>query len=194
MLRAILGLTFLDARLGSDLRPAWDTLTVVEGEAPILIAYDGSEAARAGVREAGALFAPCRALVLTIWEPSLAQYMLVPDPTGMSSTMMPYDPSLARDVEHASEEHARDIAQDGARLAHEAGLSAQAITVEDSIAPADAIVAAADEHDARAIVIGSRGLRGLKSKLLGSTSAHVLQHASRPVVVVRHPDDHHAKA
>jgi nucleotide-binding universal stress UspA family protein len=172
----------------------WDTLAGVEDEAPILIAYDGSEAARAAVREAGALLAPCRALVLTVWEPSLAQFMLVPDPTGLSSTMMPYDPSLARDVERASEEHARDIAQDGARLAQAAGLQAQPLTAEDSLAPADAIVTAAEEHDARAIVIGSRGLRGLKSKLLGSTSAHVLQHSSCPVVVVRHPDDHHAKA
>jgi nucleotide-binding universal stress UspA family protein len=178
--------------LGPAPTPASDTLAIVEGEAPILIAYDGSEAARAAVREAGALLAPCRALVLTIWEPSLAQFMLVPDPTGLSSTMMPYDPTLARDVERASEEHAHDIAQDGVRLAHEVGLEAQAITAEDSVAPADAIVAAAEEHDARAIVIGSRGLRGLKSKLLGSTSAHVLQHASRPVVVVRHPDDHRA--
>jgi nucleotide-binding universal stress UspA family protein len=172
-----------------------DTLAGVEGETPILIAYDGSEAARAAVHEAGALLAPCRALILTVWEPSLAQFMLVPDPTGLGgSTMMPYDPALARDVERASEEHAHDIAQDGVRLAQAAGLDAQALTAEDSVAPADAIVTTAEEHDARAIVIGSRGLRGLKSKLLGSTSAHVLQHASRPVVVVRHPDDHHAKA
>jgi nucleotide-binding universal stress UspA family protein len=166
----------------------------VRGETPILIAYDGSEPARAAVREAGALFAPARALVLTVWEPGLAQVMLVPDPTGMGSTMMPYDPAIARDVERASEEHARDVAQDGARLAHEAGLQAQAITAEDSVAPAEAIVAAAEERDACAIVIGSRGLRGLKSKLLGSTSSHVIHHALRPVVVVRDPEDHSKQA
>ncbi len=171
-----------------------DTLACVDGETPILIAYDGSEPARAAVSAAGTLFAPGKALVLTVWEPGLAQLMLVPDPAGMGSTMMPYDPSVARDVEHASEEHAREVAQDGVRLAQEAGLQAQAITAEDSVAPADAIVAAADEHDARAIVIGSRGLRGLKSKLLGSTSAHVLHHALRPVVVIRHPEDRHTKA
>jgi nucleotide-binding universal stress UspA family protein len=162
----------------------------VDSQAPILIAYDGSEAARAAIREAGALFAPTSALVLTVWEPSLAQLMLVPDATGMGSTMMPYDPAVAREEERASEEHAQEIANDGVRLAQEAGLTAQAILAEDAVAPADAIVAAADTHDARAIVIGSRGLRGLKSKLFGSTSAHVLHHAQRPVVVVRHPEDH----
>jgi nucleotide-binding universal stress UspA family protein len=166
----------------------------VEGRPPILIAYDGSEAARTAVREAGSLFAPAPALVLTVWEPALAQLMLVPDPTGLSSTMMPYDPAVARDVERASEEHAREIAEDGARLAREVGLQAQAVLAGDSVAPADAIVAAADAHEARAIVIGSRGLRGLKSKLLGSTSSHVLHHALRPVVVVRHPKDHGAHA
>jgi nucleotide-binding universal stress UspA family protein len=164
----------------------------VPDEHPILIAYDGSEPARAAVREAGALFAPARALVLTVWEPGLTQVMLMPDATGMGGTMLPYDPSVAREVEHASEEHAQQVAEDGERLAREVGLDARAITAEDSLSPQDAIVAAAEQHDARAIVIGSRGLRGLRSKLLGSTSAHVLHHALRPVVVVRHPDDHSA--
>jgi nucleotide-binding universal stress UspA family protein len=166
----------------------------VEGKRPILIAYDGSEPARAAVREAGALFAPARALVLTVWEPGLAQVMLMPDATGMGGTMMPYDPSVARDVERASEEHAQALAADGARLAREAGLEAEAVTAEDNLTPQDAIVAAADAHEACAIVIGSRGLRGLKSKLLGSTSAHVLHHALRPVVVVRHPEDRNEQA
>jgi nucleotide-binding universal stress UspA family protein len=164
----------------------------MQGASPILIAYDGSEPARAAIREAGALFAPAPALVLTVWEPGLTQVMLTPDPIGMGGTMLPYDPAVARDIERANEEHAQQVAEDGARRAREAGLDAEALTAEDSLAPHDAIAAAAEEHDARAIVIGSRGLRGLKSKLLGSTSAHVLHHALRPVVVVRHPDDHSA--
>jgi nucleotide-binding universal stress UspA family protein len=162
------------------------------GDAPILIAYDGSEPSRAAVREAGALFAPRRALVLTVWEPSLAEFMMVPDSSGMGSTMLPFDPAIARDIEQANEDRAQHIASDGVALAIEAGLGAEALTAEDIAAPADAIVAAAAEHHARAIVIGSRGLRGLKSKLLGSTSATVLHHSPCPVLVVRHPDDHAA--
>lgn len=165
----------------------------MEGRAPILIAYDGSEAARAAARAAGALFAPARALVLTVWEPALTQLMLVPDPMGMGSTFMPYDPAVAHEVERAGEEHAQQIAEEGARIAGDAGLQSQALVAEDSAAaPGDAIVAAAEAHGVRAIVVGSRGLRGLKSKLLGSTSSDVLRHAHRPVVVVRHPENRRA--
>lgn len=167
------------------------TLARMEDESPILIAYDGSEPARAAVHAAAALFPAARTLVLTVWEPGLAQVMPMPDSTGMGGTMLP-DPAVLRDVERASERHASEVAQDGARIAREAGLDAQAILAEDSLTPDDAIVATAEQHDARAIVIGSRGLRGLKSKLLGSTSSHVLHHALRPVVVVRHPEDQHA--
>ncbi|HVR05545.1 MAG TPA: universal stress protein [Solirubrobacteraceae bacterium] len=161
------------------------------GDSPVLIAYDGSEAARAAVREAGALFAPGAALVLTVWEPALAEFMLMPNPSGMGGTMLPYDPELAHEVERSNEEHAQAIAQDGAALAFDAGLQAQPLALQDVTTPAEAIVAAAEEHRARAIVVGSRGIRGLKAKLLGSTSAGILQRAKAPVVVVRHPDEQH---
>lgn len=159
------------------------------GEAPVLIAYDGSEAARAAVREAGALFAPGEALVLTVWEPALAEFMLMPNPSGVGGTMLPYNPELAHEVERSSEEHAQAIADDGATLADEVGLRARAMAEQDVTSPAEAIVQVAAGQGARAIVIGSRGLRGLKAKLLGSTSTQVLQKAGVPVVVVRHPDE-----
>jgi nucleotide-binding universal stress UspA family protein len=160
---------------------------------PVLIAYDGSPPARAAVSAAGTLFAPGEAIVLTVWEPGLAEMMIMPDATGMGSTMLPFDPSVTREVERAGEEHAQSVAAEGAALAKEAGLDARALAAEDLTDPPDAIVAAAEEQHARAIVIGSRGLGGLKSKLLGSTSKAVLRRAACPVVVVRHPDEHGAQ-
>jgi nucleotide-binding universal stress UspA family protein len=156
---------------------------------PIVIAYDGSTAARSAVRQAGLLFAPRPAVVLTVWEPGLAEFMLMPGTGGMGTMMMPYDPTVVRDIDRAAEDHAHDIAEDGAQLARSEGLVAEALAVRDATDTVGALVAAADEHDAAAIVVGSRGLRGLKSKLLGSTSAGVLGRSNRPVVIVRHPDD-----
>jgi nucleotide-binding universal stress UspA family protein len=53
---------------------------------------------------------------------------------------------------------------------------------------ARARAAEADEDGARAIILGTRGLTGIKSLWLGSVSHAVLQHADRPVIVVPSPD------
>jgi len=158
--------------------------------AAILIAYDGSTAARAAVEQAGLLFAPRPAIVLTVWEPGLGDFMLAPDPMGAGTTMLPYDPSLGREIDRANEDHAHDIAADGATLAGAAGLQAQALAIADELHVADTIVTQAHDHGAAAIVVGSRGLRGLKSRLLGSSSRALLECSDLPVLVVRHPEDH----
>ena len=50
--------------------------------------------------------------------------------------------------------------------------------------PWDGICRAAVEHDADLIVIGSHGY-GTMDRLLGTTAAKVVNHADRPVLVVR---------
>ena len=45
----------------------------------------------------------------------------------------------------------------------------------------------ADRHDAAAIVMGSRGLAGVRSMLLGSVSSAVVHHADRPTLIIRQP-------
>jgi nucleotide-binding universal stress UspA family protein len=156
---------------------------------PILIAYDGSAAARAATTEAGKLFGGIDAIVLTVWEPGLGEFMLIPDPTGLGTTMAPYQPELAHEIDKASEHHAHAIVADGARLASAVGLHPLELIRQDSSDVADAILVAAQERGASVIVIGSRGLKGLRSKLLGSTSTDVLKRASCPVLIVRHPED-----
>ena len=42
----------------------------------------------------------------------------------------------------------------------------------------------ADEQDARAVVLGSRGRSGVRAALLGSVSYGVVHHSSRPLLVV----------
>jgi nucleotide-binding universal stress UspA family protein len=161
-----------------------------EVSSPIVIAYDGSEAARAAVNEAAVLFPSRHAVILTVWEPGLADYMAMPGTMGTGTMMMPYDPSTIKEIDQASEGHARLIAEDGVKLATAGGLQSEALPVRDAADIADAILETASERGAVAIVIGSRGLKGLKSKLLGSSSASVLSRSDRPVVVVHQPDTH----
>lgn len=52
----------------------------------------------------------------------------------------------------------------------------------------DQICKLADQIDARLIVISTHGRTGLKRMFLGSTAERVVQHAHRPVLVVREPE------
>jgi nucleotide-binding universal stress UspA family protein len=47
------------------------------------------------------------------------------------------------------------------------------------------IVEIADRHDAATIVMGSRGLTGLRPLLLGSVSSAIVHHADRPTLIIR---------
>ena len=152
--------------------------------APILIAYDGSDTARRAVHEAAELFDSRRALVVTVWEPGLAYEAsaMTADPTGLGPE--PVDPAAAREVDDASKAHADRVATEGVELAQSLGLQAEALPVADGGKVADAIVELARKRSVAAIVVGSRGLTGIRARLEGSTSNAVAKHASCPVVLV----------
>ncbi len=143
----------------------------------ILIAYDGSPDARAAIQRAGALVKGHPATVLSVWE--RFQDVLARSGAGMPIGAVDYD-----ELDRASEKQARERAEEGAQLARNAGLDAQAQVCVRWGSIADAILGQADDLDAEAIVLGTRGLTGLKSLFLGSVSHAVAQHANRPVIVV----------
>ena len=152
--------------------------------APLLIAYDGSDTARRADHEAAELFGSRRALVVTVWEPGLAYGIsaMTADPTGLGPE--PVDTAAAREVDDASQAHADRVAEEGAELAKSLGLRAEALSVADESNVADAIVELARKRGVAAVVVGSRGLSGLRARLEGSTSNAVAKHASCPVLLV----------
>jgi nucleotide-binding universal stress UspA family protein len=155
--------------------------------APVLIGYDGSDAARRAVREAAELFGSRPALVVTVWEPALAyrETTMIPGAgvDGMGVARMPADVGRAEEIEDTLEVRANRVAREGTELAKSVGLNAEALAVaEDNVA--EAIVDLARERRVAAVVVGSRGLTGLRARLEGSTSSAVLKHASCPVIVV----------
>jgi nucleotide-binding universal stress UspA family protein len=87
-------------------------------------------------------------------------------------------------IDAASERSARQRAEEGVDRARRAGLTAEPRVKERGVTIWGTILEQAADVDASAIVLGSRGLMGLKSLLLGSVSHAVLQHADRPVIVV----------
>jgi nucleotide-binding universal stress UspA family protein len=147
----------------------------------ILIGFDGSLDARAAIQRAGELLKDRPATVLSVWE--RFQDVLARAGVGMPIGAVDYE-----ELDRAYEEQARKRAEEGAELARAAGLEAQARTCVRDRSIADAILAEADNLGAEAIVLGTRGLTGLKSLLLGSVSHAVVQHADRPVIVVPSPE------
>jgi nucleotide-binding universal stress UspA family protein len=98
------------------------------------------------------------------------------------------------ELDRAAAEGGGRLAEEGVHIAREAGLEAEAIAVKAAGPVWKTILKIAERHEAAAIVMGSRGLTGIRSILLGSVSNAVVHHAERPTLVVHTPtnDDAHA--
>ena len=153
------------------------------GEGPVLIGYDGSPSAAEAIGLAASLLGARPAIVVSVWSPAPVETMAY----GGAGDFSAAAPAYFSDVDSTIEQQAREMAERGARIAREAGLEAEARSAQASSAW-QGIVDAAAAADAAAIVVGARGLSGIKSALLGSTSKGVLHHAGRPVLVVQESD------
>jgi nucleotide-binding universal stress UspA family protein len=146
------------------------------GSGPILLAYDGSEYAQASIQEAARQLSPGRdAVVFTVWTPLAALPFGAPAAGGV-------------DIDQGLEAEARKVADEGARLAADAGFEATALTASGS--PVwQMIVDEAEAQDAGVVVMGSHGRTGLGLLLMGSVAAAVSRHTERPVLIV-HAGNH----
>ncbi|MEA2180429.1 MAG: hypothetical protein QOG77_3726, partial [Solirubrobacteraceae bacterium] len=70
-------------------------------------------------------------------------------------------------------------------LARTTGAGVPIETEQRAQDPVDGLIAAAEEHDAQMLVVGSTGEGPLRGILVGSTSYKLLHLSSRPVLVVR---------
>jgi nucleotide-binding universal stress UspA family protein len=149
-------------------------------DGPLLLCYDGSADAAHAIERAGELFAGRRALVVMVWHQPLAGLGGIAW-SGESPSMVDV-PELDREAA----EKAGRIAAAGVRLAEQAGLIAEPLALQGSGSVWRTILELAEQNDAAVIVMGSRGLTGLRSMLLGSVSSAVVGHADRPTLVIRH--------
>jgi nucleotide-binding universal stress UspA family protein len=140
-------------------------------EAPIVICYDGSAGSERAIGAAAELFAGRHAIVLDIAP------LVTTAETYALLTPAPID------FEELNLQSARERAEAGAESARRAGLSAEA-RAELAAPTWDGVVAVAEELDAAAIVIGSRGLKGPREAVQGSLSHELAEHAGRPVLIV----------
>jgi nucleotide-binding universal stress UspA family protein len=137
--------------------------------AKLVLGYDGTHGARVALEAAAALAAELGDGLVVVF----AHH------TGRLG-------GEVRDYDDAVREHGRGVLEEARGIANEAGVEIELVMREMS--PAEALIAVADEFDARMIVVGSYGERPLKSALVGSTPSRLLHLSERPVLVVRAPE------
>lgn len=146
----------------------------------LILCYDGSEDAKYAITAAGALFPRRQALVLTVWQPLSS----VGSVAWSGATAVVNHPELDR----AAAERGGEIAAEGVALARAASLEAEPLAIETGGPIWEAIVEIAKSRGAAVVVMGSRGLTGLRSVLLGSVSSAVVHQAACPILVIPRSD------
>ncbi|SDO05304.1 Nucleotide-binding universal stress protein, UspA family [Cryobacterium flavum] len=141
----------------------------------LLIAYDGSPNAQSAMHTVAGLFPGATAVLFYARQPL----------EGFAAHLEGH-PALEKlqGLDAAALDVSEQIAADGAQLARDLGLIAEPLISSTMATASEAIVDTAEELNVDLIVLGSRGRRGFKATLLGSTSASVLHHATRPTLVI----------
>jgi nucleotide-binding universal stress UspA family protein len=147
---------------------------------PILIAYDGSEHVKHAIKVAAAELGGGPAEVVHAWEPlasassRLAVYAFI---AGAAPLELEYE-----------RQQAESKAEEGAELARQVGFEASAVAIECDGPVAAVLIDYINRHRPRLVVMGTRGLTGLRSVVAGSVSRSVCAHAHVPVLIVP-PED-----
>ncbi len=158
----------------------------------VVIGYDGSPAARQAVVDVARILGSCKILVVTVWEEGLAyEAPGTSMPTDAGSIAPLVDPRVATEVDDALHGQAERTSAEGAALASSYGLDAESLALPDEADVARTLLDLIDERHAAAVVVGSRGLSGIRARLEGSTSKALLKHAKCPVIVVHEADHKH---
>jgi nucleotide-binding universal stress UspA family protein len=151
-----------------------------------LIAYDGSAPAQHGVTVASRLLSTRQVVVVTVWEERLASAAA---PTGLGvGDAAAMAPMFVAEIENATQQHAERVAREGAQLAQGLGFDAEPLAIGDLGGVGEAILRVARDRSPTVIVIGTRGLGGLRARLEGSTARYLLKHAKWPLLAV-HPEE-----
>jgi nucleotide-binding universal stress UspA family protein len=151
------------------------------GTGPLLFCEDGSDEARHALAVGLKLLDGASAVVASVyrkWSDRVSGRVPM-----VSSTAI----GMARELDVAAKEKVDALVEDAARVVTAAGVEPDALALHSERPIWRVLLNIAEERDAAALVIGSRGLAGI-SAALGSVSHGVVQHSDRPVLVVPRPD------
>jgi nucleotide-binding universal stress UspA family protein len=141
----------------------------------ILLATDGSKEARLAAEAAAELSRDTGSEVHIAY--------VLPSPRELRGHHL-YSREVMGSVLEQAEGEARSLLEEQAKQVGESGGKVAETHLETG-EPDKEIVRLSEEIGAGSIVIGSRGLGGLRGALMGSVSESVVRHAHCPVLIVR---------
>jgi len=136
----------------------------------IVLGYDGQEGSQVALRTAVSIAAAYKCSLVVAFGYA---------PVAMGGEVA--------DISATVEDLGTKITNEALQKAKEIDASVEVKTELVNDRPADAILRAADQYDARAIVVGAAGRGPISGALLGSVTYQVVHRSKRPVVVVPHP-------
>lgn len=168
--------------MGIAILGAMDAEARTDEDCDVLVGYDGSASA-AGAIEYGARLLPDAAVrIVHLWAPPFADAELRRRLWRRARSLEELQSLLEK--EGAAE--AERIAREGAALATASGWAARPLADCTLSGEGFALARLAEDLTPAAMVVGSRGLSGLRA-VLGSVSDFVVHHSPVPVLVVPHP-------
>jgi nucleotide-binding universal stress UspA family protein len=148
----------------------------------LLVGYDGSPSAAGAIEYGARLLPEASVRIVQLWSPPFADAELRRRIWRKAHSLAELEALL--ESEGAAE--AERIAGEGVAIATAAGWDAQMLTTRNFSAEGFALARLAEDLEPAAVVVGSRGLSGLRA-VLGSVSDFVVYHSPVPVLVVPYP-------
>jgi nucleotide-binding universal stress UspA family protein len=137
----------------------------------IVLGYDGEPGSRAALQTAVAIAAAFK-------RPLVIAFGYAPPPMG----------GAVLDLSKKLEDLGTQFTTAAVQLALEIDPTVEAKVELVNDRPADALLRAADQYDALAIVVGAAGRGPIAGAMLGSVTYQVVHRSKRPVVVVPSPE------
>lgn len=147
---------------------------------PVLVGWDDSDGARGALGFVAAHLSGRPVLVAHVWHSPVRHSVRGQLLAGSGAGVLE---RYAKDVDTIWGEVAAEMAERGAAYAREHGLEATALAPESGHSDWQALLHVADNHNAAAIVVGSRGRGAVVSTILGSVASGLVHAAELPTLV-----------
>jgi len=145
-----------------------------------LICYDGSDSAKRALAVAHNVLGEGEAVLLHVWNPPEA---VLADSFSTRSAGPGHAPGQDK-LEEMARQRAEEVIEQGRGLAVQLGMSVATRNARSHASVWQTIIDVADELESELIVAGTHGTTAVSEDALGSVSAGLVHHSTRPVLIV----------